>query len=381
VNRTHRAFSEITDRQWILLDRYAVGELSATEMEEFVQASTENPALLSLLEQIPQVGGTYADGWNAEEGWNALSIRMAARRSRPSARLISPDDPEPLMTTPVEAHHSSHPSVSSNHPHLKLPSASAGYNAMGARWRFVALLGVLLAAVGITWFVSTGRPNQAHASAVVPMREIVTHTGQRATMRLADGTVVTLAPQTHLGIPADFGRTSRDVYVRGEVLFDVRQQTTLPFIVHAQHAVTHVLGTQFDIRAYDDTPTVDVAVVSGKVSLGVERSTSPAVIVTAGFVGKIDTDGEARVEPANVRDYIAWADGRLVFQNAPLPDVLTEISRLYGVQFTWDGFDAERRRLTADWDNRSLTHILQALSIALHARYERQGDHVILSPQ
>jgi transmembrane sensor len=209
--------------------------------------------------------------------------------------------------------------------------------------------------------------------------EMATQVGERASLRLIDGTRVTVGPQTHIRIENTFGQRTRTVYLTGEAIFDVAHAPNTPFIVKTQRSVMHVLGTRLSVRAYDTTTTV--AVVNGKVSMTARGVVAPQVILTAGYVGIMAPDGVARVTANDVEQYTAWVDNRFVFRETPLVDVLDHLSRWYGVRFSGVGATLRQQRLTADWENRSLESVLRSLSLAFNIRVDRHGDEIQLSPR
>ena len=110
---------------------------------------------------------------------------------------------------------------------------------------------------------------------MTPARQYQTGVMQRAIVRLADGSRVTLAPQTTLTVASGFGADTRTVSLRGEAYFDVASGSRAPFIVNAGHVRARVLGTAFDVRSYTDEHDVRLAVVSGRISVSARETESP----------------------------------------------------------------------------------------------------------
>jgi ferric-dicitrate binding protein FerR (iron transport regulator) len=210
----------------------------------------------------------------------------------------------------------------------------------------------------------------------VAMRELTTQRGQLMTMELSDGTSVTLAPQTRLKISSTFGKDHRDVVLDGEAYFKIASRPDLPFVVRTKGSQIRVLGTKFDVRAYDTTTVV--AVSTGKVSLMANRAMAPSLIVTANHVGVIEADGDAHVRQDDMVQYTGWVEGRLVFHGTPIPEVLDRLGRWYGVQITTKSTKLLSKQLFTDWQDRSLENSLQVLSEALGARIVRVGDQITL---
>jgi transmembrane sensor len=157
---------------------------------------------------------------------------------------------------------------------------------------------------------------------------------QRLDVRLGDHTHVILAPESRLRVASDFGKERRDVYLVGEAYFEVVHDSNRPFTVFAANASTRDIGTAFAIRSYAEDRAVRVVVREGSVAL------SGAGLLAAGDVGRLTADGQASVRHhVDVGALLAWTEGPLVFQDAPLGQVLTDLHRWYGI-------DAELRDST-----------------------------------
>ena len=82
-----------------------------------------------------------------------------------------------------------------------------------------------------------------------------------------DGSIVTLNRNSKLIFPKHFTKNVREVTITGEAFFDVKPNTSKPFIINAGNVQVKVLGTSFNVCAYPGTETVEVVVESGKVQV------------------------------------------------------------------------------------------------------------------
>ena len=154
----------------------------------------------------------------------------------------------------------------------------------------------------------------------------VTAPGQRAEVLLRDGTRVRLAPASQLRVATDYGTGRRDVYLDGEAYFDVTHDERRPFTVFTANASAQDLGTQFSVRSYPGEGAVEVVVREGAVAL------SGVGPLEAGDVGRLTAKGRTDVRRGIDADSaLGWLDGRLVFHDAPLADVLRDVGRWYDV--------------------------------------------------
>jgi ferric-dicitrate binding protein FerR (iron transport regulator) len=206
-------------------------------------------------------------------------------------------------------------------------------------------------------------------------RVYATTVGQRATLTLADGSRVTLAPQTRLTVPSDFGATRRTIALVGEAYFDVTPHRT-PFIVQSGTVRTNVLGTRFVVTHYSDDRDVRVAVASGKVSVTAMTAKRPSVVLTAGTVGRV-TDSTATASTAeDVSVYTDWVNGRMRVYNASVPELLRAFEHWYGYQFRLTDSTLARGRYTTTFDGMTPAEALTALKRLLNVTMTFEG-HVV----
>ncbi len=194
------------------------------------------------------------------------------------------------------------------------------------RSRMFGLGAAILLAVGLTW----GSIRLYTASATAEYA-YTTGVGQRITVVLADGSRVTLAPQTTVQVSPTFGTETRTVSVQGEAHFDVTTAAGLPFLVQSGKVQTRVLGTRFVVKAYPTDRQVYVAVETGRVA--VDDNTSTPTVLTAGSMASVNDSGVVISDSTRLPEYTDWVNGQLTFERSPLPDVLATLSRWYGVQF------------------------------------------------
>lgn len=184
------------------------------------------------------------------------------------------------------------------------------------------------------------------------------------TFTLPDSSSVTLAPGATLRLQRH--KDNRLVQMTGKVYFNVRHDDRAPFRVDAGSGFVKVLGTRFQVDSRDP---ISVSVVSGKVLFSAIRSGEEALILTKGQSAVLDPAASKPVEitPKHPNP-AAWATGEFIYDNTPLPEVLSELSEYYDV--TLVAFDAghssgESRRLSGEFSTSSLPEILNLINSAL----------------
>ena len=199
-------------------------------------------------------------------------------------------------------------------------------------------------------------------------------------IRLSDGTKVWLNSETTLRYPVVFTEKERVVYVQGEAFFDVHKDTLRPFIVKMEkRGRVLVTGTSFNVRSYPDEQGSEITLVSGKVELTNDRKQTLSLI--PGEQGCIESDDHNLVKhDVNVNLYTSWREGRFVFKEQPLEEIMKTISRWYDVEVSFADervkgatFSGNLQRYT---DFGKILQMLEAIKIA---RFEIKGNHISIN--
>src|SRR5690625_4822429 len=204
-------------------------------------------------------------------------------------------------------------------------------------------------------------------------QEINTVKGQRSNLKLSDGSVVFLNSSTTLKIPQDYGQETRTLYLEGEAFFEVEHDSDRSFRVHTRDDIyMEVIGTRFNVQSYENGgqhSNVNVTVAEGRVRLGSENENQPNLVeVSAGQKGAIGYAGVISVVdiPAIEMDaYLGWVEGRMVFNDQPLEEIIKVLERWYDIDVTVTDPELLQRRMSATFQGDPLTEVLQVISQAL----------------
>ena len=172
----------------------------------------------------------------------------------------------------------------------------------------------------------------------------IPHGGEYIT-RLPDGSVVHLNAGSELKVPVYFGTESREVWLRGEGFFEVVHRENLIFTVHTDKADISVLGTEFDVRAYTDEKEVVTTLVQGAVGVSSGRTYDR---LKPGEQARIAGKGDVRVAEVDIYPFIAWKNGRMVFENERLEKIMAELQRWYDFELFYADPDVKEMHFTID---------------------------------
>jgi ferric-dicitrate binding protein FerR (iron transport regulator) len=167
----------------------------------------------------------------------------------------------------------------------------------------------------------------------VSFNTLANNSGNKFSLTLADGTAVILDAASTITYPVVFKGPERKVNITGQAYLTVKHDAAHPFRVQAKDEIIEDIGTSFNINAYDDEAALKTTLVEGAVKVTVTRS-KEGLFLKPGEQA-IYAGEKLKAIPADMEVATAWLQGKLVFHHEPLQDILKRVSRIYGVQFTW----------------------------------------------
>ena len=210
---------------------------------------------------------------------------------------------------------------------------------------------------------------------------LAVESGARDEITLSDGTWIRLDAGSVLRYPEVFDGDRRIVFLSGEGYFEVAPNAQKPFVVHADHAVVKVLGTQFNVRAWQSEQRVTVAVAEGKVSLGSEGRGQEAVEIVRGQTSTLPKNGPpSEPHSVDIEKHLGWMHQEAFFDSVPLQEILYQLERWYDVRFVLEDTSIAAEQLTVHLQSQSLDDVLELISALTGLDYQRTGRSVRLKP-
>ena len=158
--------------------------------------------------------------------------------------------------------------------------------------------------------------------------------GGQYDLTLSDGSRLRMNSESEIRIPVQFSKKQRDVYMRGEIYFDIAPDAQHPFVVHTHQGNIRVLGTSFNVRDYQDEAFLETTLVSGKVAFQTEDKDT---YLKPGEQLRLNKEnGETVVEEVDVRLYCSWKDGRFVFEKQRLENIMNTVARWYNINVFYE---------------------------------------------
>jgi ferric-dicitrate binding protein FerR (iron transport regulator) len=239
----------------------------------------------------------------------------------------------------------------------------------GMLWKLAASLILFLSLGAIIWyFLNTSQMEQ-----VVAVNRV-------ETLVLPEGSSVALNVGSELKYKGEFGAKSREVELSGEAFFEVEADVQRPFIIRVGRVRVQVLGTSFNVKAYEESKEIEVTVEAGKVKVyWVDDPANQLVLVRGEKAILNKAQKELKALENNDINFKAWVNRRIFFEDTPMSEVVKIINEVYQANILLEGTELKNCPITTEFDNQSLETILSVLSSTLDLKIERRGEQIIIS--
>ncbi len=206
---------------------------------------------------------------------------------------------------------------------------------------------------------------------------MTTPRGRQYQLVLSDGTKVWLNSASSIRYPAAFAGNTRSVTISGEAYFEVAKDQHSPFVVNVNNMQVKVMGTHFNINAYDDEESVNTTLLEGSVKIS---AAGDEKILVPGQQSKFYKTGHLQlVKNADLEEAVAWKNGVFHFNKADIQSVMRQIGRWYDLEINYEGEIPKDRfggKLPMD---AKVSQILGALEqTQVHFRIE--GKKIVVMP-
>ena len=206
-----------------------------------------------------------------------------------------------------------------------------------------------------------------------------TPTGRMFRMNLDDGSFIHMNAVSSITYPRQFGENKREVEISGEAYFDVERDETRPFNIKVKDYQVQVLGTSFNIQAYEDEEDFSVTVESGKVKVVFDDSGKNSATLKKNQ--KLIYNPKTRVFKildVESAQELNWRKGILHFDSTPMNKVEKILERWYGIDLVINSNKIYDKTLTGLHHNENLESVLEAVAYATGTKYVVRGDSVVV---
>lgn len=308
--------------------------------------------------------------------------RYAIQQLALVAKQNSPTDEIPVIWTDIEG--------DLNNQNQRI------LNSVLVGWRAWVAAASLLLSIGFSYYwwrtksFSVSESTYARLVSETPstLKELVNNTRSNLTVPMPDGSKVVLKSNSRLSYNESFTGPVREVYLAGEAFFDVKKNPEKPFLVYANGLIIKVLGTSFQVKAYEKDKQVTVMVKTGRVSVFAHKALKNQDPETNGLVltpnqkvvfGK---EGEHLSRTLVERPTLLLSKQELEhfsFNNAPVSQIFMALEKAYGVDIVFDEEVTATCFLTTSLTNETLFEKLDIICEGIEASYKVVDAQVIIS--
>ncbi len=198
--------------------------------------------------------------------------------------------------------------------------------------------------------------------------------GGQYKIKLADGTQVWLNAGSSLRFPIQFHKGERTVELKGEAYFEVAKDAARPFRVKAGKMDVAVLGTHFNVMAYENEETIQATLLEGAVNVmaGNEQQR-----LAPGQQASMPASGHIAVKEVDVEEAVAWKNGLFIFQDAGITTIMRQIERWYDVEVEYEGAPKDIQLNGEVYRSYNLSQVLAVLKAA-GLQFKIEGKKVVI---
>lgn len=251
----------------------------------------------------------------------------------------------------------------------------------GSLWAKAVASVMVVLSIGLFGYYA-GKRQSAHTDQVLAWFETSVPLGSQSKVVLPDLSVVWVNAGSSLKYRENMNKHIREVDLSGEAYFEVTTDSLNPFVVKSGKLDIKVTGTQFNVKAYKDEETVDVALVSGKVKVHLnDRDTEKGEVV-------LDPDRMlsynketncVQVKKINAREVSAWTNGQLRFEQASFPEIAKNLERKFDVKIAIESESLKKDIFSGSFSsNYSLDRILREIDVDKKYAWTRNNNELII---
>ena len=249
-------------------------------------------------------------------------------------------------------------------------------NAFVRKYAAVLIIGVIIG--GTAFYFSLIQPALNNNIAIIesynPHRE-------KLELVLPDGSKVALNTKSTIKYPKKFSNINRTVELIGEAYFDVKRDTTKPFIVKTSDIDIEVLGTSFNVMSYNDDTTIETTLVKGKVKINrfnpITKKIQSVILTPNHKAIFVKNEERFIMDKVNVNTATLWKYGILVFDNEPLESMVKKLERWYDVKIVLSDNLKNKYRYTISIDHETIEEVLEMIKKTSPVNYTKAKGEIV----
>lgn len=222
-------------------------------------------------------------------------------------------------------------------------------------------------------YLSQSSPRSSKRS--TEFNQLIVPNGKRSTLILEDGTKVWVNAGSRVVYPVAFAGGKREIYVNGEIFLEVTPDKKRPFVVKTKEMEVQVLGTSFNVTAYETDRSASVVLVNGAVVIDTKDKENVCLTPNNMFSYH---EGESNIKEVDVNNYILWREGLYTYKSENLSVILDRLSRYYGKSISYKQ-DIAALKCSGKLDmQEDLEVVLDGLCQTAPVKYKKIGNEYVL---
>jgi len=222
-------------------------------------------------------------------------------------------------------------------------------------------------------YLMSGEIGEQSRDGEIAYNELATTRGEQTQLRLPDGSVVFLNAASSLKFPASFARLKeRKVELTGEAYFEVAKDKLRPFIVKNEKQEVKVLGTHFNVNAYQEEPAVKTTLLEGSIRLSVMQDTR---LLKPGQQAAY-TNNKLSIAEVDVDKAVAWKNAKFVFEDENIESVMRKLARWYNVEVFYQDNVSDRTFTGSISRYDKISKILDKISYIEAVKFKVEGRRI-----
>ena len=201
--------------------------------------------------------------------------------------------------------------------------------------------------------------------------------GNNTRILLPDSSTVWLNANSTIEYSPEFGKTFREVTLKGEAFFDVKKDNKA-FIVRTDIMQVHVKGTRFNVEADKKNALIKTTLEEGKVELHVEGSNEFYTMAPGDQIILNTQLNNVVVQKVDPSDFTAWKEEKLIFDNVPLSEIISKLENRYKVKITIKSLRARHELLTLIIEREDLDEVLEMIKLSSQLQVKVENNEIIL---
>lgn len=200
--------------------------------------------------------------------------------------------------------------------------------------------------------------------------------GQRVEVTLSDGTHVWLNARSEFSYPVSFNGDKREVLLKGEAFFEVAKNRDKKFIVNTGRCEVEVLGTQFNVEAYNENE-FSTTLIQGSVKVTDKSQPNESVVLEPNNSVSLN-NGKLTVTPITDFNPYSWKEGLITFKDIHFKDLMKKLEKNFGIRIMIDNHTLDNYACSGKFRiSDGIEQVLRALQQDAHFTFERESGTVI----